>query len=205
MPNVGHSILKVIELDVRSLASYRELEGSSSKEEIVLDAHVGYPIAMDEPDALAARLVRGVVGGELAGMAFAVVTMWFSVSQGKDAKAPLLMMSTLSPGHGSLLNVASGVAAGVLVNLALSALFGAVFALAVPRMRTNGTLLIAGAGYGALLFVIDLRVLAPLFFPAFRDANAAFELLVHLLFGAVLTVTFLSRGVRSGEARFEWR
>ena len=41
--------------------------------------------------------------------------------------------------------------------------------------------------------------------PAFQDANQPFEVLIHVIYGQVLAVLFLSRGVRSREPRFDWR
>ena len=42
-------------------------------------------------------------------------------------------------------------------------------------------------------------------FPAFQQANQPFEVLVHLVYGGLLAVGFVSRGVRAGEPRFDWR
>ena len=39
----------------------------------------------------------------------------------------------------------------------------------------------------------------------FQDANQPFEVLVHLVYGGLLAVGFVSRGVRAGEPRFDWR
>ncbi len=97
------------------------------------------------------------------------------------------------------------VSIGVGVHLALSALFGVIFSQFVPRMRTNATLLLSAGVFGILVYVVNFRILSPLFFEAFQDANQPFMLLVHVLYGQILAVIFLSRGVRSGESRFDWR
>ena len=55
-----------------------------------------------EPDMLLARVVRGVAGGVFAGAVFALVTVWFSTSQGGSADMPLLMMSTVATGSDSI-------------------------------------------------------------------------------------------------------
>jgi predicted permease len=158
-----------------------------------------------EPDPLLSRVVRGVVGGEFAGAVFALVTVWFTTSQGGEAKMPLLMMSTVASGSDSMAAGTASVATGVVVHLVLSALFGVLFALVLPKMRTNGTLLLSAGVYGLVVYLVNLRLLSPVFFPVFQDANQPFELLVHLIYGQLLALLFLSRGVRAGEPRFAWR
>jgi uncharacterized membrane protein YagU involved in acid resistance len=88
---------------------------------------------------------------------------------------------------------------GVLVHLVLSALFGAVFALVVPWLRTNGTVAVAGTAYGLLLYVVNFLVLAPLLFPTFQAANQPFEVFAHVVFGTLLSFAFFGSGVRRGE------
>jgi uncharacterized membrane protein YagU involved in acid resistance len=83
--------------------------------------------------------------------------------------------------------------------VALSALFGMVFALAVPRFRTNGTVALAGTVYGLLLYVLNFLVLTPLVFTTFRMANQPFEVVAHLVFGTLLSFAFFGSGVRRGE------
>ncbi len=156
-------------------------------------------------DALITRIVRGVVGGELAGAVFAMLTMWFATSLGNDAKMPLLMISTITAGRDSMTDGGASVAAGVGVHLALSALFGVLFALVVPRMRTNGTLLLSGLVWGLIVYAINFRLISPALFPVFQDANQPFEVLVHLVYGLIVASLFLSRGVRADEPRFDWK
>lgn len=164
-------------------------------------------IGVAEPleDALITRIVRGVVGGELAGAVFALLTMWFATSLGSEAKMPLLMMSTIAAGRDSMSSGGASVAVGVGVHLTLSALFGVLFALLVPRMRTNGTLLIAGLAWGLVVYVVNFRLISPALFPVFQDANQPFEILVHLIYGLIVASLFLSRGVRADEPRFDWK
>ena len=49
----------------------------------------------------------------------------------------------------------TSVGLGLLVHMVLSALFGMVFALVVPRLRTNGTVALAGTLYGLVLYVVN--------------------------------------------------
>ncbi len=49
---------------------------------------------------------------------------------------------------------------------------------------------LAGTIYGALLYVVNFLVIAPLAFPIFEMANQPFELVVHVVFGTVLSLAF---------------
>ncbi len=152
-----------------------------------------------QEERLAARLLRGAVGGILAGMVFAGVTMWFADSTGGKAAMPLHMISTIVKGDKAMAAGTTSVGLGLVVHLVLSALFGMLFALAVPRLRTNGTVALAGTLYGALLYVVNFLVLAPLAFTVFQDANQPFELFAHIVFGTLLGFAFFGSGARRGE------
>jgi uncharacterized membrane protein YagU involved in acid resistance len=145
------------------------------------------------------RLVRGAVGGVAAGLVFAAVTMWFADSTGGKAEMPLRMISTIVKGDQAMAAGTTSPALGAVVHLVLSVLFGIVFALAVPRFRTNGTVALAGTAYGLLLYVLNFLVLTPLVFTTFRMANQPFEVFAHLVFGTLLSFAFFGSGVRRGE------
>jgi uncharacterized membrane protein YagU involved in acid resistance len=150
-------------------------------------------------ETLPARLLRGAVGGILAGVVFAAVTMWFADSTVGKADMPLRMISTIIKGDQAMAQGTTSVGLGVVVHLVLSALFGMLFALVVPRLRTNGTIALAGTLYGALLYVLNFLVLAPLAFTTLQDANQPFELFAHIVFGTLLGFAFFSSGIRRGE------
>jgi uncharacterized membrane protein YagU involved in acid resistance len=152
---------------------------------------------IEEP--LAGRLVRGAVGGVAAGLVFAAVTMWFADSTGGKAEMPLRMISTIVKGDQAMAAGTTSPALGAVVHVVLSALLGIVFALAVPRFRTNGTVALAGTVYGLLLYVLNFLVLTPLVFTTFRMANQPFEVFAHLVFGTLLSFAFFGSGVRRGE------
>jgi uncharacterized membrane protein YagU involved in acid resistance len=145
------------------------------------------------------RLLRGAVGGVAAGLVFAAVTMWFADSTGGKAEMPLRMISTIVKGDQAMAAGTTSTALGAVVHLALSALFGMVFALAVPRFRTNGTVALAGTAYGLLLYVLNFLVLTPLVFTTFRMANQPFEVFAHIVFGTLLSFAFFGSGARRGE------
>jgi uncharacterized membrane protein YagU involved in acid resistance len=153
--------------------------------------------AMEEP--VGRRLVRGAVGGVAAGIVFAAVTMWFADSTGGKAEMPLRMIATIVKGDQAMATGTTSPALGGVVHVVLSALFGMLFALAVPRFRTNGTVALAGTAYGLLLYVVNFLVLTPLVFTTFRMANQPFEVVAHLVFGTLLSFAFFGSGVRRGE------
>jgi uncharacterized membrane protein YagU involved in acid resistance len=148
---------------------------------------------------LTGRLVRGVVGGVVLGALFIGVTMWFADSTGGEAKGLLMMISTIVLGETAMANGTASVGVGTAVHFALSALFGVLFALVVPAFRTNGTLLIAGTAYGALLYLVNFLIFAPLAFPVLKMANQPVEVVVHIAFGTLLAMAFLSGDSRRGE------
>jgi uncharacterized membrane protein YagU involved in acid resistance len=152
---------------------------------------------VEEP--LAARLLRGTIGGVLAGLVFAGVTMWFAHSTGGKPDMPLRMISTIVKGDGAMAAGTTSPALGAVVHVVLSALFGMVFALAVPRFRTNGTVALAGTLYGLLLYLVNFLVLTPLAFTVFRNANQPFEVFAHVVFGTLLSFAFFGSGARQGE------
>lgn len=135
---------------------------------------------------------RGIAGGLAAGAAFLAVTMWFATSVGDPAKAPLLMMSTLVEGDQAMMTGEASAATGLAVHLGLSAAFGLVFSILASRLRTNGAIAVAGTAFGLLLYLLNFKVLAPAAFTVFEMANDPFELVVHMVFGTLLSLAFFT-------------
>lgn len=138
-----------------------------------------------------AWLVRGTVGGVAAGAAFLAATMWFATSVGDPAKGPLLMISTILKGDDAMMKGTASVGLGLALHVGLSTLYGVVFAALASRLRSNGAVAIAGAAYGAALYLLNFKVLSPLAFPVFGMANQPFELVVHVVFGSLLSLALL--------------
>ena len=151
---------------------------------------------------LGGDLVRGVLGGLIAGMIFAVATMWFVTSIGLPARTPLLMISTIVLGDDAMATGEADSSIGLIVHVMLSIAYGIVFALLARRLRTNGDVALAGLLYGGLLYLVNFQILARVAFGTFRMANQPFEVTVHLVFGALLGLAFYSSGPRRGEAIF---
>ncbi len=140
----------------------------------------------------ASWLVGGAVGGILAGAVFLAATMWFATSVGDPVKGPLLMISSIVKGDDAMMTGSASVGVGLVVHLGLSALFGVVFALLAPRLKSNGALAVAGTLYGAALYLINFKILSPIAFPVFQMANQPFELVVHVVFGTLLALTLFT-------------
>jgi hypothetical protein len=155
------------------------------------------------PEPLQSRLLRGAIGGLIAGGVFIATTMWFASSIGDPSDGPLMMIATVVQGEAAMKAGTASPALGLVVHAVLSTAFGAVFALVAPWFKTNGSVALAGTAYGALLYVVNFLVLAPVAFPIFETANQPFELVLHVLFGTLLSLAFFGSGVRSGEALFE--
>lgn len=166
-------------------------------QEVIMAVAARNSRATDEP--IGGRILRGVFGGALSGLIFMLVTMWFADSVGDPSGGPLMMISTIVKGEAAMANGTADPTVGWLVHGALSIVFGIVFALMVPLFRTNGTVALAGIVYGALLYVINFLVIAPLAFPIFEMANQPFELTVHIVFGVLLSLAFFGSGVRASE------
>ncbi len=153
-----------------------------------------------ESEALPIRLVRGAIGGVVAGLVFIGVTMWFadSMPDGQPGN-PLRLISTIVKGKSALEDGTASVGSGWIVHLVLSAVFGMLFAVVVPMFRTNGTVALAGGLFGALLFVVNFLIIAEVWLDQFQMPNKPFELAIHIVFGHLLAVAFYSSGTRRGE------
>jgi hypothetical protein len=141
-------------------------------------------------------LIRGAVGGLLAGGVFLIVNMWFATSMNDPAKMPLLMMATIVQGKEAIMDGSANVGIGLLVHGVLSAGFGVAFSLLATRLRTNGSLALAGTCFGVVLYLVNFKLFAPAVFTVFEDANQPFELVTHVVFGLLLTLAFFSSGAR---------
>jgi uncharacterized membrane protein YagU involved in acid resistance len=148
---------------------------------------------------LGTTLLRGALGGLVAGAVFIGLTMWFAASMGNPATQPFLLISTILLGAEAMMTGAASVWLGVVVHAVLSIVFGIVFALVAPAFGTNGTAALAGGLYGLLLYVVNFVVLGMTVLPQFQMPNQPFELVVHVVFGHLLALFLYSVGVRRGE------
>ena len=76
------------------------------------------------------------------------------------------------------------------IHLALSVVYGLIFAAAIREM-TNVRAALIGAAFGLLLFFVNLYGFAPAFFPWFIELRGGITLFSHLIFGAVLGSSYV--------------
>lgn len=143
------------------------------------------------PAGLKPALVRGAVGGLVAGIVFAAATMWYAASTGMPADMPLKMIATIVQGEGALADGSANDVVGAAVHMVLSGSFGVVLAGLVYRLSSDRDRAVAGLLYGVGLYLVNFLVVAPIAFPVFREANQPFELVVHAVFGAVAVLFLL--------------
>lgn len=147
-------------------------------------------------------LVRGAVGGLLAGVVFIAITMWFSVSNGNPALMPFLLISTEILGPSAVQQGDANASLGMLIHAVQSIGFGIVFAFLVRSLRDNGKIAIAGTVYGLAVFFFTFVILAQLvpWFRAFQNANYPFEFFAHMVYGTLLSFAFFGSAERSTSA-----
>jgi hypothetical protein len=147
-----------------------------------------------------ALLTRGVAAGLAGGLAFILVNMFAAQSAGKPPIAPFLDISTLfrfsEMPNIEPMAIPVEVTLGVIVHLFNSVLFGVVFALIAPLLRSSALLVAGALGYGVALYLVNFQIIGRLFFPWFVDPqgpNQILELIVHpLAYGLLLVPFFLS-------------
>lgn len=139
-------------------------------------------------------VLLGILAGVVAGIAMAVFEMIAAAAMGMSALAPLRMIAGIVLGSSALgpeIDVGLTVLVGVLVHLALSALYGAIFGAGVASFaqlrRSKPAILTAGAVFGLVLWLVNFYLFAPALFPWFTEANALVQFVAHtFFFGAVL-------------------
>ena len=152
------------------------------------------------PEPLGRRLLRGAVAGIAAGIPFALITMWFASTTGGGWLAPLKLISTIVLGAGALEAGTALPWVGAVVHMVISAAMGMAFALIAPMLSTNGAVALAGTAYGALIYLVNFVVVANTVLPQFQMPNQPFELVMHIVFGTLLSFFFYSSGTRRQEA-----
>jgi hypothetical protein len=148
--------------------------------------------AAPRPLAHWARL--GALLGLAAGIAFGAYQLLASWALGEGLLAPLRMAGAIVLGPEAVepdFSAAAAAGAGAVVHVALSALYGAVFAgicSAVPVFRlSRATLVAAATAWGLLLWIGNFFLIAPLAFPWFLDASQPVQLAGHAFaYGSVL-------------------
>ena len=142
--------------------------------------------------------MAGIAAGTLATLA--QVLLW--IASGQDAwmlllrdsrltAALVLGESALSPSGGLDVRV---LLAATVVHVSLSVLYAAVLLPAAKRLAPVPSAA-AGAGFGALLYFVNLYGLT-IVFPWFAVTRGGITLMAHLVFGLAVMLTYLVLRVR---------
>jgi len=136
-------------------------------------------------------VIRGAIGGAVAGVVFGALNMWFAQSIGMPADMPLQMIATIVQGDDALAAGTASPVLGLVVHMILSMAFGVGLALLVRRTRSDAVRATVGLGFGLVLYLVNFLVLSPIAFAVFQDANQPLELATHLIFGSVAVLFLL--------------
>ncbi len=104
------------------------------------------------------------------------------------AAAMVLGPTVLSPQARFDLGV---VLVATLIHLALSVVYGVLLAPSLTRAGRIGAGVI-GAFFGLVLYLANLHVLAPLWFPWFAPLRTGLTVFSHVVFGAALGVSYVA-------------
>ena len=137
------------------------------------------------------RIARGVVAGTAAGLLFLLANMWFAVSKGMPAAAPLYDISTIFHFADKPDPSPENAIVGLITHLTLAAGFGVSLALLAPLLRNRAALWAGGLAFGVALYLINFQILGRVAFEWFQvGPDQTFELFAHAGYGLAL-VPFL--------------
>lgn len=139
------------------------------------------------------RIREGIVGGIVAGMVMAMVAMLYALATQGDLLAPVKQMGALffPADTGSV----ASVAAGLMLHMMTTAIFGVVFVLLARSLSIGDWPLVPGFGpialAGMIYILIEWATAAFLILPAIdRPLLATFAsvggLVAHVMYGIVL-------------------
>jgi hypothetical protein len=143
-------------------------------------------------------VIRGAIGGLVAGAVFIGVTMWFVSTMGNPAVAPFNLISSIVLGADALQNGSASVPLGVAVHVFNSLLFGAILGLVASRLPNDATIAVAGLVFGLALYIVNFQIIGRFVLPQFQMPNQPFEVFAHLTYGA-LTAPFVFHWSRRRE------
>lgn len=144
----------------------------------------------------------GAEAGAAAGIVYLLVEELASVLHGAPGSAPLSLFASvfLGPAAFAAPPHPTTAALGGLVVLTFATMFGVAFSVFVhlfPGLAaTPGTLVIAGATYGLLLWLFCFYLLGALLWPWFLQTNPTTQFVASVFgFGVVLGLGFVLAGV----------
>ena len=148
-------------------------------------------------------IIAGVVAGTLATLA--QMLLWVAVNEDawtlllRDARltAALVLGEAAPPPFDGLDSRIMLTATGI--HFALSTIYAALL-LPVARRLALIPSLLAGTGFGALLYFVNLHGFT-FIFPWFTQTRGGITLAVHLVFGMVVMLTYRCLGMHAGRKR----
>lgn len=150
------------------------------------------------------KIEDGVIGGVVAGLVYSAYALTINVMQNgvETFFFPLRQIGAVALGREALdpsYNLFAAVAAGLAVHVALSAVYGLVFA-ALARSRdiqSGSALVVWGALYGLAIYLLNLFVVFPAAFPWFLENDPLVQSFGHaVMFGAAIGVWLSMRHLR---------
>lgn len=141
----------------------------------------------------------GLWAGLIAGIAFMILEMFLVwLVQGKSPWGPPHMMAAMLLGRdvlpptGNYAPFDPGIMmAAMVVHFPLSLFYGVLGAWMVQRLDFGGAL-IFGALLGGFIYVLHFVIIAPATFPWFGMARGPVGIASHVVFGAVLTGSYVT-------------
>jgi hypothetical protein len=146
----------------------------------------------------------GVSAGLLAGLVYLAGQIILSLLLGQDPWAPLRRIEAIVTGPHAVAATDESLAAvaglALVVHLALSATYGRVVDVLVMNLGQRVVAGLAGAVFGALLYVANHWIIAPVLFPWFEASRDIATALDHVMFGLVAALACHSLRRRRGWA-----
>jgi hypothetical protein len=133
--------------------------------------------------------VLGASAGVLAGIGFAIVQVTGSAMMGEEALLPFKFSASILMGRSAVegASLVGILLVGLIVLLALSALYGAVYGVLIDRTgpfwrgHWRGQT-IAGPLFGTALWAVNYHLLAPLLYPWFLTTHDFVQWVLHAFF-----------------------
>jgi len=154
---------------------------------MALHQETHFPVAQDE---LAWALKGGAMAGVAAGIGFALFELLASAVVGDGLLAPVRMAGAILLGRDALSPYFPALAAGIAgagVHVALSAIYGMMFAALAGGLHSRLWEVTFGGLFGLALWLINFYLVSPIAFPWFLETNPFVQFIGHtFFFGAVL-------------------
>ena len=134
----------------------------------------------------------GILAGIIAAIASDVVLTIGVLLRGESAWLPSYLLAAMILGDDALAASprfdAGIVAIASLIHFALAIGYGLIGAWLFDRLR-YGTAAVAGAVYGAALYLVNYDLIAPMLFPWLTQLRGVVGIVTHIVFGAVLALS----------------